>query len=73
MPINDLYKVSFIHIPKNGGTTVEYLLGMHGEIDTIGILPYKNQVKNKFFFGNGSQEFSAEEIKKEIGLKKFHS
>jgi len=73
MPINDKYKAVFVRIPKNGGTTVEYLLGMHGELDTVGILPYTNQVKNEFLFGAGSQEFTAKEIKQEIGHEKFSS
>lgn len=73
MPINDKYKVVFVHIPKNGGTTIEYLLGMHGELDTVGIAPYKNQVTNEFLFGAGSQEFTAKEIERTIGQEKFAS
>lgn len=72
MPINDQYKVVFVHIPKNGGTTVEYLLGMHGDLDQVGIIPYENQVKNEFLFGAGCQEFTANELKNVIGLDKFN-
>lgn len=71
MPINNKYEIVFVHIPKNGGTTIEYLLGMHGDIETIGIVPYINQVKNQFLFGAGSQELTALEIKNEIGSDKF--
>lgn len=73
MPINNKYKVIFVHIPKNGGTTVEYLLGMHGDIETIGVVPYLNQVRNEFLFGAGAQEFTAKEIELEIGTEKFSS
>ena len=71
MPINDDYRVVFVHIPKNGGTTIEYLLGMHGNLKTVGIVPYENQVQNEFLFGAGSQEFTAEKIKETIGKKKY--
>ncbi|MGK0304321.1 MAG: chondroitin 4-sulfotransferase 11 [Gammaproteobacteria bacterium] len=71
MPINDKYNAIFVHIPKNGGTTVEYLLGMHGELETVGISPYINQVSNEFLFGAGSQEYTAKEIEQVIGHKKF--
>ena len=71
MPINDKYNVIFVHVPKNGGTSVEFALGMHGEIDTIGIKPYLNQKTNKYLFGAGAQEYSADELKKIIGEVKY--
>jgi len=72
MPINERYNVIFVHIPKNGGTSVEYALGMHGGIDYIGIKPYLNQETNKYLFGAGAQEFSAAELKKIIGEAKYN-
>ena len=71
MPINDKFKVAFVHIPKNGGTTVEYLLGMHGDLETIGIVPYENQVTNEFLFGAGAQEYTAKELAIAIGPEKY--
>ena len=73
MPFNDKYRVAFVHIPKNGGTTAEYLLGMHGEIKTIGKLPYHDQVENEFLFGAGSQELTADELRAAIGASKYKS
>ena len=67
MPISKKYSAIFIHIPKCAGTSVESALGMHADLDFIGVKPYLNQVANKeTLFGAGLQHMSANEVKAEI-------
>lgn len=72
MPISHPYKLIFVHIPKTGGTSIEYVLGMHGELKDVGIKPYLRQKKNKdTLFGGGLQHMTINEIKKYLGKLNF--
>lgn len=72
MPISHPYKLIFVHIPKTGGTSIEYALGMHGELNDVGIKPYLKQKKNKdTLFGGGLQHMTINEIKKYLGRLNF--
>jgi len=38
MPIADKHSCILIHIPKTAGTSMEYVLGMHGDKEMLGIV-----------------------------------
>jgi hypothetical protein len=64
MPISHPHRAIFIHVPKTAGTSVEAVLGMHGEKQDIGITPYFNQVLDQeHLYGGGLQHETA------VGLK----
>lgn len=64
MPISHDHKIIFVHIPKTGGTSIEYAFGMHGKINYIGQKPYLNQKENlNTFFGKKIQHYSLSEIR----------
>ncbi len=73
MPVSHKHKVIFIHIPKTAGTSVEFVFGMHDELQDIGIRPYLNQKKNlNMLFGKELQHLKAKKIKKIIGPETFN-
>lgn len=74
MPINHQLKIIFVHIPKTAGTSFEYALGMHGELEKVGIIPYINQRRNKEnLFGDGLQHLDARVIRRKTGRKRYDS
>ena len=67
MPISHKHNCIFIHIPKTAGTSIEASLGMHGDLDYVGIKPYINQRKNQdTLFGVGLQHLTALQVKRKI-------
>ncbi len=63
MPVSDEHKAVFIHIPKTGGTSIEFIMGMHGDLTEIGIKPYIKQKKNySALFGDGLQHLDCKEL-----------
>lgn len=58
MPISHKYKVIFIHIPKTSGTYIENLLGMHENINKVGLKAVKTKEANSHLFGNGVQHLT---------------
>jgi hypothetical protein len=65
MPISIPHKCIFVHIPKTGGTSMEYALGMHGNEKTIGIKKRSNRdLIQDCIFGQGQQHKAIEEIAK---------
>lgn len=72
MPISHKHKVIFVHIPKTGGSSIEYVLGMHGNKEEIGIKRYFNQYNDQeMLYGGGMQHWSAETIKECVGVDVF--
>lgn len=56
MPININKGIGFIHIPRNGGTTVEHLMGVHKDRPLSGFGENHNhKVDLKFLFGKNLQ------------------
>lgn len=53
-----------MHIPKTAGTSVEAVLGMHGDKHDIGIKPYFNQVRDEQrLYGGELQHLTAARIR----------
>jgi predicted lipase len=74
MPINHQLRTIFIHIPKTAGTSIEYALGMHGDLKNIGVDCYTDQQKNKeYLFGGGLQHLEAKQIKQYVGKDIFEA
>ncbi len=64
MPISHLHKTIFIHIPKTAGTSVEAVLGMHGDKQDVGVVPYFNQTPDrKHLYGRDLQHMTAARLK----------
>ena len=65
MPVSHAYRTIFVHIPKTAGTSVEAVLGMHGDKLDIGIRPYFNQqVDHERLYGRNLQHLTAAELKR---------
>jgi chondroitin 4-sulfotransferase 11 len=64
MPISHVYRTIFVHIPKTAGTSVESVLGMHGDKADIGIRPYFNQqIDREHLYGQDLQHMTAADLK----------
>jgi hypothetical protein len=64
MPISHLHRTIFVHIPKTAGTSVESVLGMHGEKTDIGLRPYFNQqIDREHLYGHDLQHMTAADLK----------
>jgi hypothetical protein len=64
MPISHQHRTIFVHIPKTAGTSVEAVLGMHGDKRDIGIVPYFNQALDlEHLYGQQLQHMTALAIK----------
>ena len=64
MPISHTHKTIFVHIPKTAGTSVEAVLGMHGDRKEIGLVPYFNQeVDHEHLYGRQIQHMTAQDIR----------
>jgi hypothetical protein len=64
MPISHPHRTIFVHIPKTAGTSVEAVLGMHGEKSDIGLAPYFNQTLDfEHLYGRQMQHLNASGIR----------
>jgi len=64
MPISHQHKTIFVHIPKTAGTSIEAVLGMHGNKQNIGVVPYFNQeLDYEHLYGRQMQHMTAESIR----------
>lgn len=64
MPISHPHRTIFVHIPKTAGTSVESVLGMHGDKSDIGIRPYFNQeIDREHLYGRDLQHMTAAELR----------
>lgn len=64
MPISHPYRTIFVHIPKTAGTSIEAVLGMHGNRQDIGIVPYFNQeLDYQHLYGRQMQHMTAQSIR----------
>ena len=64
MPISHPHRAIFVHVPKTAGTSVEAVLGMHGDKHDIGIVPYFHQVQDQeHLYGGPLQHLTAQQIR----------
>lgn len=64
MPISHSHRTIFVHIPKTAGTSVEAVLGMHGDKTEIGVVPYFNQeLDYEHLYGRQMQHMTAHDIR----------
>jgi chondroitin 4-sulfotransferase 11 len=64
MPVSHRHKAIFVHIPKTAGTSIEAVLGMHGDKQDIGVVPYFNQeVDHEHLYGRQMQHMTAQSIR----------
>lgn len=64
MPISHVHRTIFVHIPKTAGTSVESVLGMHGDKADIGVRPYFNQEADReHLYGQDLQHMTAADLK----------
>ena len=64
MPISHPHKAIFVHIPKTAGTSIEAVLGMHGNKQDIGVVPYFNQeLDYEHLYGRQMQHMTAQSIR----------
>jgi len=62
--VSHAHRTIFVHIPKTAGTSVEAVLGMHGDKHDIGIRPYFNQeVDHEHLYGRDLQHLTAAELR----------
>jgi len=67
MPISHPHKTIFVHIPKTAGTSVEAVLGMHGDKTDIGIVPYFDQINDdEHLYGKQMQHMTAAQIREVV-------
>lgn len=63
MPVNPERKLAFIHIPRNGGTTIEHLMGVHSSRIKSGFgKNYNHTADLEFLFGNNLQHLGLFDI-----------
>ena len=73
MPISDQYQCIFVHIPKCAGTSIEFVLGMHGENTEVGIKPFdSNNYDGGNLFGKIQQHYTVSQIKAVIDCNRFN-
>jgi chondroitin 4-sulfotransferase 11 len=64
MPVSHPHKTIFVHIPKTAGTSIEAVLGMHGDKQDIGVVPYFNQkLDHEHLYGRQMQHMTAQAIR----------
>jgi hypothetical protein len=64
MPISHPLQTIFVHIPKAAGTSIEAVLGMHGDKTDIGVRPYFNQTPDpEHLYGGNLQHMTARRLR----------
>lgn len=64
MPVSHVHRTIFVHIPKTAGTSIEAVLGMHGDKKEIGVVPYFNQeLDYEHLYGRQLQHMTAQDIR----------
>lgn len=61
----DSKKLIFVHIPRTGGTTVEYICGIHGRVVGGG------KPQNNVWWGGNTQHYTVSQMIKKLGKEKY--
>ncbi len=73
MPLSHKHKTILVHVPKTAGTSMEYVLGMHGPVHDVGMRQGAGRsVRSEHnLFGSDRQHYTALQLRQKLGKTLF--